>query len=133
MRKRSQSEDSAARPNGQRPAACSGVMVPLAELQAAEEHVRLLCAQVRDLEAKLAAMTAGKPHEAEERVIESIRLRREVGRRKYGTTMERADLSAAQWAQHAQEEALDFAIYLERLKRDLQNTQAQGPAAQDKP
>ena len=41
--------------------------------------------------------------------------------------MERDDLSPLQWAQHAQEEAMDLAIYLQRLKRDLQNSQFNQP------
>lgn len=56
--------------------------------------------------------------ECEEAVIEKIRVRRTAGRQKYGTTMERHDLTRRQWLQHAQEEALDLAIYLERLMRE---------------
>lgn len=57
--------------------------------------------------------------EIEEAVINQIRSRRDAGRSKYGTTMERTDLSILQWVQHAQEEAMDFSIYLEKLKRVL--------------
>lgn len=57
--------------------------------------------------------------EVEEAVISQIRKRRDAGRSKYGTTMERTDLSILQWVQHAQEEAMDFSIYLEKLKRVL--------------
>lgn len=57
--------------------------------------------------------------ECEEAVIAKIRSRREAGRKKYGTTMERTDLSQCQWLVHAQEEAMDLAIYLERCLRDL--------------
>lgn len=53
--------------------------------------------------------------ETEEKVIKKIRARREMGRQKYGTTMEREDLSRLDWLIHAQEEAMDLAIYLERL------------------
>ncbi len=102
-------------------------MVPLSQLRAAEEENRQLFCYVRDLEIKLAAQNAGKPDEVEEEVISAIRERRERGRRKYGTTMERDDLTPLQWAQHAQEEAMDFAIYLQRLKRHL--TSAAAPAA----
>lgn len=56
------------------------------------------------------------PTEVEEAVCEAIRARRDAGRKKYGTTMERTDLTAPQWLQHAQEEAMDFAIYLEKLR-----------------
>lgn len=53
--------------------------------------------------------------EIEETVINKIRARREIGRLKYQTTMERTDLSMDDWLRHAQEEALDFAIYLEKI------------------
>jgi len=38
---------------------------------------------------------------------------------KYGVTMERPDVATVEWLRHAQEEALDLAIYLERCIRDL--------------
>lgn len=63
-----------------------------------------------------------QPSEIEESVIAQIRQRRDRGRQKYGTTMERTDLTTAQWLQHAQEEALDLAIYLERIKQELSKT-----------
>ena len=53
--------------------------------------------------------------ETEEKVIEKIRHRRDAGRKKYHKTMERDDLSLLDWARHAQEEALDFAIYLQKI------------------
>jgi hypothetical protein len=37
---------------------------------------------------------------------------------KYGVTTERGDLSRVEWLRHAQEEALDLAVYLERLISD---------------
>jgi len=42
--------------------------------------------------------------------------RSETGLAKYGTDLTRADLSREQWIQHAIEEALDLANYLQRLK-----------------
>jgi hypothetical protein len=59
--------------------------------------------------------------EIEEAVIAKIRERREKGRAKYVKTMERDDLSTRQWLIHAQEEAMDFVVYLERLIRDQPN------------
>lgn len=59
-----------------------------------------------------------KDIEIEEAVIEEIRNRRDAGRKKYGTSMERTDLTEREWLQHAKEEALDLAIYLQRLIRD---------------
>lgn len=37
------------------------------------------------------------------------------GMAKYGTDTTRPDLSRLEWLQHAQDEALDLAVYLERL------------------
>lgn len=56
--------------------------------------------------------------ECEENVISKLRLRRDAGRKKYGTSMERTDLQELDWLKHAQEEAMDLAIYLERLIKD---------------
>ena len=38
---------------------------------------------------------------------------------KYGTTTEREDLSFLEWLNHLQEELLDAAVYVERLKQDV--------------
>ena len=51
----------------------------------------------------------------EESVIARIRERAAKGEAKYGVTMERTDLTPVQWMRHAQEEALDLAVYLEKL------------------
>lgn len=52
-------------------------------------------------------------------VIKEIAERAEAGLNKYGTTMDRTDLNASDWVQHAYEEALDMAIYLKRLRKDM--------------
>ena len=52
----------------------------------------------------------------EDKVCSRIQQRAEVGLAKYGVTMERTDLSEKEWLEHAQEEALDLAVYLEKLK-----------------
>ena len=57
----------------------------------------------------------------EEQVIQRIRTRADAGLAKYGTTMERKDLTDVQWAIHLQEELLDAAVYLERLIEELKN------------
>ena len=41
--------------------------------------------------------------------------RSQVGIKKYNTTLERDDLSLTEWLTHAQEEAMDFTLYLERI------------------
>lgn len=52
------------------------------------------------------------------KVALKMRQRSEEGMRKYGVTMMRQDVTTLQWINHAQEEAMDFIIYLERLKHD---------------
>lgn len=51
----------------------------------------------------------------EQQVSEKVLARAERGRRKYGVSMDDASLSRATWLAHAQEEALDMAVYLEKL------------------
>ena len=51
----------------------------------------------------------------ESKVCDKILERSEIGKQKYGVTMERQDLSRLQWLKHAQEEAMDLAVYLEKL------------------
>lgn len=48
-------------------------------------------------------------------VVGKIMSRRERGLNKYGVGMERPDLSRLDWLRHAQEEAMDLAVYLEKL------------------
>jgi len=50
-----------------------------------------------------------------ESVREKFKQRAEVGARKYGTTLERTDLTSLDWLLHAQEEAMDLTLYLEVL------------------
>ena len=50
------------------------------------------------------------------RVLSRFSERSQVGINKYNTTLERNDLSTLEWLTHAQEEAMDFVLYLERLK-----------------
>ena len=54
-----------------------------------------------------------------EAVINSIREREERGMSKYGVNTDRTDLSTLEWLQHLQEELMDGAVYIERLKKDL--------------
>lgn len=52
-------------------------------------------------------------------VLDRIAQRSEAGMAKYGVTMERPDVTTVEWLRHAQEEAMDLAIYLERCIKDL--------------
>lgn len=57
-------------------------------------------------------------------IVEELRTmllqRSQAGINKYGTTLDRTDLKPSEWCQHALEEALDFAGYILRLKKDLE-------------
>lgn len=48
-------------------------------------------------------------------VIAELKVREQRGLNKYGTTMDRKDLTTKQWLQHAYEEALDLSLYLKKL------------------
>jgi len=50
-------------------------------------------------------------------VIQKFIQRAEVGKKKYGTTLDREDLGFNDWVQHAQEELMDAILYLEKLKK----------------
>lgn len=53
-----------------------------------------------------------------EAVRQKLYDRANVGLQKYKVTTERTDLIEIDWLRHAQEEAMDLAIYLERLIQD---------------
>jgi hypothetical protein len=56
-------------------------------------------------------------------VLNQIADRSEKGLEKYGTNLERTDLETLDWLQHAQEEAMDLCLYLERIKEQIKNKQ----------
>jgi hypothetical protein len=53
------------------------------------------------------------------RIAHLLRSRSETGIRKYGTTLDRTDLEVKQWIDHAIEESLDHALYLMKIKDEL--------------
>tara|TARA_R100001463_G_scaffold35356_1_gene77042 strand:+ start:3420 stop:3602 length:183 start_codon:yes stop_codon:yes gene_type:complete len=55
----------------------------------------------------------------EDAVVKMIQERAMTGETKYGTTMERGDLSLQEWLTHMQEELLDAAIYVQKIKEIL--------------
>ena len=54
-----------------------------------------------------------------ESVLDKYKKRRDVGLEKYGVGMDRDDLSTLEWLEHAQEEAMDFTLYLEKIMNKL--------------
>ena len=60
-----------------------------------------------------------------ENVVTQLRNREEQGLRKYGVNTERQDLSNLEWLQHLQEELMDASVYIEKLKDEMKETQAE--------
>ena len=52
-------------------------------------------------------------------VIKKFVERANVGKKKYGTDLDRQDLSVTDWISHAQEELMDGILYLEKLRTVL--------------
>lgn len=55
-------------------------------------------------------------------LISEFQNREERGFKKYGTTMDRTDLSFNEWLQHFKEELLDGLVYLQKIQ-NLYDTQ----------
>lgn len=56
-------------------------------------------------------------------VRDKMKRRAQMGLSKYGVTTERDDLTTLQWINHAQEEAMDMCVYLERVMLDIKRRQ----------
>ena len=50
-------------------------------------------------------------------IIDKFNQRSEVGIKKYGTTLDKNILTFDEWITHAQEEAMDLVLYLEKIKK----------------
>jgi len=55
-------------------------------------------------------------------VVKKFLERSEVGKKKYGVTLDRTDLGILDWITHAQEELMDGILYLEKLKQVVPET-----------
>lgn len=55
-------------------------------------------------------------------VINRYKDRAKLGLNKYGTTLDRDDLTTEQWLEHAIEEALDLSLYLTKLKQNFKKS-----------
>ena len=64
-----------------------------------------------------------------DRHVEAVRsmllIRSQVGLAKYGVTTERTDIDLLGWLNHLQEELCDAAVYLERIKEEVNADLAQ--------
>lgn len=54
-------------------------------------------------------------------VIDKFQQRSDVGIRKYGTTLDREDLSILDWITHLQEELMDAVLYSQKIKKQLED------------
>lgn len=70
------------------------------------------------------------PETSGDTVVDEIREkfleRSKVGQAKYGTNLDRKDLSTIEWLNHAIEEQMDSILYLTKLKRELSNKKGYG-------
>ena len=57
-------------------------------------------------------------------IISQFAERSRVGYKKYGTTLDRTDLSLLDWVQHAQEEMMDGILYLEKIKKTIKERES---------
>lgn len=60
-----------------------------------------------------------KPDSIVQAVIKKFQERSDLGKKKYGVTLDRTDLKTLDWIQHAQEELMDGILYLEKLKQSI--------------
>ena len=58
-------------------------------------------------------------------IISQFVNRAKIGKAKYGTDLDRTDLSILDWIQHAKEEHMDAILYLEKIKNEYMNEKIQ--------
>ena len=56
-------------------------------------------------------------------VITQLKQRENVGYEKYGVNTDRTDLGILEWLQHLQEELMDGAGYIEKIKKEMLTTE----------
>ena len=66
----------------------------------------------------------------EDAVCSKIQLRAQIGKDKYGTTMDREDLTLVEWLKHLQEELMDGIVYAERVL-DIIDVDVDAPEPED--
>lgn len=52
-------------------------------------------------------------------IISKFESRAFLGKQKYGTDLDRKDLSLIEWINHSQEELMDAILYMEKLKQEI--------------
>lgn len=57
-------------------------------------------------------------------IIDQFTERARFGKQKYGTDLDREDLSVLDWVEHAKQEHMDAILYLEKLEKMLGGTKS---------
>ena len=57
-------------------------------------------------------------------IIDKFIQRSVIGKAKYGTDMDRTDLSLKEWLQHSIEEKLDDILYMQRALKELERLES---------
>ena len=66
-----------------------------------------------------------KPDSVVQEIIDRFRSRAEFGMKKYGTDLDRQDLSLLDWIAHFREEMMDGLLYITRIEQELKKKQAE--------
>jgi len=61
----------------------------------------------------------GEPDSIVDAVVKKFKNRSHNGIKKYGTTLDRDDLTTLEWLNHLQEELMDAILYCQKLKNEL--------------
>ena len=57
-------------------------------------------------------------------IIDRFIQRSQIGKSKYGTDMDRTDLSLKEWLQHSIEEKLDDILYMQRALKEIERLES---------
>lgn len=60
-----------------------------------------------------------QPDSIVQSIIDKFTRRAKMGKEKYGTDMDRNDLTLLEWVEHAKEEAMDLVVYLTKIEEEL--------------
>jgi hypothetical protein len=63
-----------------------------------------------------------QPDSIVQSIVKRFHDRAKFGKQKYGTDLDRDDLSVENWIQHIQDELHDGILYLEKLKKELRES-----------
>lgn len=66
-----------------------------------------------------------KPDSVVQEIVDRFLTRAEFGKAKYGTDLDRQDLSLLDWITHFREEMMDGILYITRIEQELKKKQAE--------